>query len=49
MSDLDVITFVQGVWVPAHRENCRTRMGAGGEKVTSVSTERGDSAACKEL
>jgi integrase len=40
-SDLDVIAFVQGHWLPVHKENCRTRMGEGGEKVASASAVKG--------
>jgi hypothetical protein len=35
-SDLDVIAFVQGFWLPEHRKNCRTRMGSEGEKTVSA-------------
>jgi hypothetical protein len=28
-SDLDVIAFVQGWWLPAHLKNCRTLSGKG--------------------
>jgi integrase len=39
--DLDIITFVQGHWLPAHKANCRTRMGSDGEKVASASAIKG--------
>lgn len=34
-SDLDVIAFVQGCWLEAHKNRCRTRMD--GEKIASAS------------
>jgi hypothetical protein len=40
-SDLDVIAFMQGQWLPAHKENCRTRLGGDGEKVASASAVKG--------
>jgi hypothetical protein len=40
-SDLDVIAFMQGYWVPEHRKNCQTRLGASGEKVVSASALKG--------
>jgi integrase len=40
-SDLDVIAFVQGVWLPTHLVNCRTRTVAEGEKVASASAVKG--------
>lgn len=40
-TDLDVIAFVQGVWLPAHVANCRTRTEKEGEKVASTSAVRG--------
>jgi hypothetical protein len=39
-SDLDVIAFVQGWWLPAHLKNCRTMSGKG-EKVASASSVKG--------
>jgi hypothetical protein len=39
-SDLDVIAFVQGWWLPAHLQKCRTVNGKG-EKVVSASSVRG--------
>jgi hypothetical protein len=40
-TDLDVIAFIQGSWLPAHKANCRTRMGSEGEKVASASAIKG--------
>jgi hypothetical protein len=40
-TDLYVIAFVQGVWLPGHVENCRTRTETEGEKVASASAVRG--------
>lgn len=40
-TDVDVIAFVQGVWIPAHIGNCRTRTEKDGEKVASASAVRG--------
>jgi hypothetical protein len=40
-SDLDVIAFVQGWWLPAHKANCRTRFGGDGEKIASASAVKG--------
>lgn len=40
-SDLDVIAFIQGHWLPAHKENCRTRLEEDGEKVASASAVKG--------
>jgi integrase len=40
-SDLDVIAFMQGDWIPRHRANCRTRSGTDGEKVASPSVIKG--------
>jgi hypothetical protein len=40
-SDLDVIAFMQGDWIPRHRANCRTRVGVDGEKVASASAVKG--------
>jgi integrase len=40
-SDLDVIAFIQGQWLPAHKEKCRTRLGVDGEKVASASAVKG--------
>jgi hypothetical protein len=39
-TDLDVIAFNQGWWLPAHRKNCRTANG-NGEKVVSASSVKG--------
>jgi integrase len=39
-SDLDVIAFIQGWWLPAHLKNCRTVSGSG-EKVASASSVKG--------
>jgi hypothetical protein len=36
-TDLDVITFVQGVWLPGHVEKCRAQTENDGEKVASAS------------
>jgi integrase len=38
-SDLDVIAFVQGYWLPTHREKCRTWVD--GEKIASASAVKG--------
>jgi integrase len=38
--DLDVIAFVQGWWIPAHKEKCRTR-ASDGKKVVSASAVKG--------
>jgi hypothetical protein len=40
-SDLDVIAFVQGVWLPAHLSKCRTRPAIEGEIVASASAVKG--------
>jgi integrase len=40
-SDLDVIAFVQGVWLPAHVANSRTRTATEGEVVASASAVKG--------
>jgi integrase len=40
-SDLDIIAFVQGVWLPAHVGNCRTRTATEGEIVASASAVKG--------
>jgi integrase len=40
-SDLDVITFIQGIWMPGHVDKCRTRTDKDGEKVASASAIRG--------
>jgi integrase len=40
-TDLDVITFVQGVWLPGHVDKCRTRTEKEGEKVASASAVKG--------
>jgi integrase len=40
-SDLDVITFVQGHWLPKHKANCRTQMGSDGSKIASASAIKG--------
>jgi hypothetical protein len=39
-SDLDVIAFVQGWWLPAHLKNCWAMNGSG-EKVASASSVKG--------
>jgi integrase len=39
--DLDVIAFVQGLWIPAHADKCRTRTNTDGEKVASMSAVKG--------
>jgi hypothetical protein len=39
-TDLDVIAFVQGWWIPAHRDRSRTK-GNEGEKVMSASSVKG--------
>jgi hypothetical protein len=38
---IDVVAFVHGEWMPAHRKNFRTTAGAGEEKVASASAIRG--------
>jgi hypothetical protein len=40
-SDLDVIAFVQGQWLKAHKANCRTRLGNDGERIASASAVKG--------
>jgi integrase len=40
-SDLDVIAFMQGQWLPGHKGNCRTRLGGDGEKIASASAVKG--------
>jgi hypothetical protein len=40
-TDLDIIAFVQGVWLPAHVANCWTRMEKEGERVASASAVKG--------
>lgn len=40
-SDLDVIAFVQGIWLARHRKNCQTKLESSGEKVASASAVRG--------
>jgi integrase len=40
-SDLDVIAFVQGIWIPTHVEKCRTVVETEGEKVASASAIKG--------
>jgi integrase len=40
-SNLDVIAFIQGVWLPAHVAKCRTRTKRDGEKVASASAVKG--------
>lgn len=40
-SDMDVIAFIQGDWMPKHQVNCRTRVGEEGEKIASASAVRG--------
>jgi hypothetical protein len=39
--DLDVIAFVEGIWLPAHVAKCRTRTEKDGEKVASMSAVKG--------
>jgi hypothetical protein len=38
---LDVVAFVHGEWIPAHRKNVQTTAGAGEEKIASASAIRG--------
>jgi integrase len=40
-SDLDVIAFVQGEWLPEHIAKCRTRTESAGERVASASAVKG--------
>lgn len=40
-SDLDVIAFMQGQWLPGHKDKCRTRLGGDGEKIASASAVKG--------
>jgi hypothetical protein len=40
-SNLDVIAFVQGCWIPAHKDKCHTRVGTEGEKTASASAVKG--------
>jgi hypothetical protein len=40
-SDLDVIAFVQGHWISAHKANCRTRFGGNGDLTASASAVKG--------
>jgi integrase len=40
-TDLDVIAFVQGVWLPTHMANCRTRTATEGKVVASASAIKG--------
>jgi integrase len=40
-SNLDVIAFVQGYWIPTHKRNCRTKLEENGEKVASASAVKG--------
>jgi integrase len=40
-TDLDVIAFMQGAWIPGHVEKCRTRTETEGEKVASASAVKG--------
>jgi integrase len=39
-SDLDVLAFIQGWWLPAHQQRCRT-FSADGEKVASAAAMNG--------
>jgi integrase len=39
--DLDVIAFVQGLWIPSHVDKCRTRTDTEGKRVPSASAVKG--------
>jgi integrase len=41
MRGMDIIAFVQGVWIPNHRKNFRTVVGPSEEKVASASAIKG--------
>ena len=40
-TDLDVVAFVHGFWLPHHREGCRTKVGESGVKTASASAIKG--------
>jgi hypothetical protein len=40
-TDLDVITFVQGHWLPKPKANYRTQMGSDGSEIASASAIKG--------